>query len=735
MNAIIDMPVLYQDQDIAFTFEASALKDAKLLVHGFAAEEKLFDLTQVDIELVSDDPRIDLNALLDTPATLTIHHKYAGTRHLSGVIAGIDREDEGFRRTFYKITLLPMLSRLEHGSDCRIFQQKTVPDIIKQVLKECGVEDVQWHLAGEHLAREFCVQYRETHLAFIKRIAADEGIWFYFTHGENGQHTAHFIDMPQIVAQLPDMPELEYNANPGGAVKGVYCNRFSVREKLRSTSYTQRDYTFKRPGYSQEHRADRQEDNGSKRNYDLYSYPGRYKQDAAGKPSTQYRMEAVRVEATTANGQTNAIHLSPGFKTALTDHQNDDCNIEWHLLSVSHKGEQPQALKEEAGLGPTTYSNRFTAMPARLPYRPQEIVPPLIGDQTAVVTGPEGEEIYTDKAGRVILQFKWDRYGESDERSSCWVRVSDGYAGAMEGQVILPRVGDEVIVSFLEHEPDQPVVTGRVYNERNRLPYALPDNKTRSVLRSDTHKGKGYNELSFENESGQQNVFLHAQKDHTVRVLNNHATRVENNQVESVGSNRNTDIGANHHEKIGGSKTLAVGGGAGSALAGALAAILAAGGEDSKIGSSATGIEAIGEFAQALAAAAALSETAVLGGNAAFKGAGNHFTEAGGEQQATAARAGDILSSVMPLSGILSTLVEKFQSTTVGLASTEQIGAYKNTSVGHTHTINVGEELIIKVGKSRLIMDKEGNVTITGTTFNFTASGHVQINGKVVDLN
>ena len=316
MNAIVDMPVLFQDQDIAFTFEVPALQDGELLVHGFVAEEKLFELTEVEIRIVSDDPKIDLNALLDTPATLTIHHKYVGIRHFSGIISDFERDDEGFHRTLYTVTFLPMLARLELGSDCRIFQQKSVPDIIKQVLKERGIEDVQWHIAGEHLAREFCVQYRETHLAFIKRIAADEGIWFYFTHGENGQHTLHFIDMPQIVAKLPDMPELEYNANPGGAVKGVFCNRFSFRERLRSTSYTQRDYTFKRPVYSQEHRADRQEDNGSKRNYDLYSYPGRYKQDAAGKPSTQYRMEAARVEATTAAGRTNAIFLSPSHRAS-----------------------------------------------------------------------------------------------------------------------------------------------------------------------------------------------------------------------------------------------------------------------------------------------------------------------------------------------------------------------------------------------------------------------------------
>ncbi|MGV0911520.1 type VI secretion system Vgr family protein [Martelella sp. FOR1707] len=560
MNAIMDIPALYQNQDIAFTFEAPALKDAQFLVHGFEAREKLFGLTQVDIELVSEDPDIDLNALLDTPATLTIHHKYAGIRHLSGVIAEIARADEGFHRTFYTVTLLPMLHRLDHGSDCRIFQQKTVPDIIREILKENGVEDVQWHMAGEHVAREYCVQYRETHLAFAERIAAEEGIWYYFTYGENGQHTLHFIDMPQIVGKLPDLPELEYNANPGGAVKGVFCNRFAFHERLRSTVYTQRDYTFKNPPYTQEHKAERQEDNGAKRDYALYDYPGRYKRDVAGKPFTKYRMEATRTDATTADGQTNAIHLMPGFRMALTDHPNKACNIDWHLLSVSHSGEQPQALKEEAGSGATTYSASFSAMPARLPYRPPTTKKPMVdGPQIARVTGPEGEEIYCDEFARIKVWFPWDHRGEQNDKSSCWIRVANNWAGATWGHMAIPRIGQEVIVDFLEGDPDQPIVTGRTYNAMNKPPYKLPENKTRMTIKSQTHKGNGYNELRFEDEKDHEEVFVHSQKDRNEKTNNNHSERINNNWVQSVGHNKGIEVENNHTEVIGGDMALYVG--------------------------------------------------------------------------------------------------------------------------------------------------------------------------------
>ncbi|KZL26323.1 type VI secretion system tip protein TssI/VgrG [Pseudovibrio sp. WM33] len=313
MNAIVQIPQLFQQQDLAFTFAAPAQPNAELLVTGFSATERLNGLTQIQIELGSPDNALDLHSLLDTPATLTIHHKYEGLRHLSGVIAEIARGNEGHHRTSYSLTLLPSLHRLAHGSDCRIFQKKSVPEIVKILLKEHGVEDVKWDLTEPHEVREYCVQYRESHLSFLDRITAEEGIWYYFTHSANGQHTLQFIDNPQIVSELPDQPKLEYNAMAGGAVKGVYCSSFVLREQLRATSFMQRDYSFKNPPYNQQHAHQRGEDNGSAGDYALYEYPGRYKADGVGKPFTKHRLEAARVEATTGHGATNAIHLMAGL--------------------------------------------------------------------------------------------------------------------------------------------------------------------------------------------------------------------------------------------------------------------------------------------------------------------------------------------------------------------------------------------------------------------------------------
>ncbi|EFO30245.1 type VI secretion system Vgr family protein [Roseibium sp. TrichSKD4] len=551
MNVLARIPALFQDQDIAFSFTVPAAGDTALLVYDFTVSEALFGLTEVDVQLASDDPNVDLHALLDTPATLTIHHKYLGLRHYAGVIAQISRGEEGFHRTLYSITLLPMLHRLAHGSDCRIFQQKSVPDIIKELLKEHGIEDVKWSLTGSHEAREYCVQYRESHLDFIDRCAAEEGIWYYFTYGENGQHTLHFIDNPEIVAELEGQSSLEYNAMPSGAVKGVFCNRFSLKEQLRSTSYTQRDYTFKNPPYSQQHKVDRQEDNGSAKDYALYDYPGRYKQDAAGKPLTKYRQEAVRVDATTGQGRTNAIHLSPGFKMALTDHPNDACNTAWHLLTVSHHGSQPQALGEEAGGGPATYSASFTAMPARLPYRPSRPAKPLVdGPQIAHVTGPDGEEIYCDEYGRVKVWFPWDRHGEKNDKSSCWIRVASNWAGPKWGHISIPRIGQEVIVDFLEGDPDQPIITGRTYHAQNMPPYKLPSLKTVMAIKSDTHKGGGSNELRFEDESGREQLYLHAQMDEDHIVEHDRRDHVRHDEHRITSHNRHLIVGHQNHQRV-----------------------------------------------------------------------------------------------------------------------------------------------------------------------------------------
>jgi type VI secretion system secreted protein VgrG len=655
---------------------------------------------------------------------------------LHGIVTEAERGDSGIRRTHYTLILRPVFTRLDHGSDSRIWQGKTVPEIARDVLAEYGVVDVEWRLDASYAPREFLTQYRETHRAFLERILAEEGIFYFFEHGPAG-HKMIFTDAPLATPVIAAQPALAYNPRPGGQSRGAWVGHFAQRQRLRSSHYAMNDYTFHNPPAEMKTQAVGQELAGLAGQYAVYDFPGRYKDPGSvGAAFTRHRIESVRVDATTGQGTTNALHLSPGFQFALTGHDDAGANIRHRLLMVSHSGSQPAALEEDAGDGPTTYQASFVTQPGRLPYRPPLARKPLVdGPQIAIVTGPAGEEIYTDEHGRVKVWFPWDRRGAQNEHSSCWIRVSQSWAGGTWGSIAIPRIGHEVVVEFLEGDPDQPIITGRTYHATNKTPYKLPEHKTKMVIRSDTHKGKGFNELSFEDEAGRENIALHAQKDQTLKILNNRMKRVDNDQIESVGSNKSIEVGSNHQEKIGGSMNLSVGGGGPLGLFGLLGAVAAAGGQDALAGSEAVGNPIISKFVGALAAAGVAAEVATLGGNAGFSGAGGNRREAGAAQSSAGSALGSLLSAVMPMSGIKTTMVEKLVSDTIGLARTEQIGAYKNTSVGHTMTVHVGKEFIINVGKSKFVMDSDGNVTIIGTKFNFAASGHVQINGKVIDLN
>ncbi|MHC5306473.1 type VI secretion system Vgr family protein [Bartonella sp. LJL80] len=625
MSAIPQLPIQMQDQDIAFSYWMNEAQNDKFVVTAFAVDEAVFGMTRIEVMLSSDDDNIDLQNLMDSPGTLTVHHKYLETlRHFSGVVVEAERGDSGHHRTAYRLVLMPSLYRLDHGSDCRIFQQKKVSEIIKQLFQEHEIENVIWDVDDSgHQTREYCVQYRESHLAFVERILAEEGMFYYFEHGKEGELKLIVSDNPASPSACPGQKEIEYNALASGAVKGVYCSSLTYREKLRATTMVQRDYTFKNPAYNQEHKERTPNPNGEKKDYELYDYPGRYKADAAGKPFTRYKLEAARVDASLAYGISNAPHLLTGHAVDLQEHPDKKLNQNWRLLTIRHEGVQPQAWMEDGQGAPmadtglvapglpgtelsglafgttssmspnllkqalsrrmnlavqssegedaklaTTYANAFTAQPSKLPYRAPQSVKPLIdGPQIAIVVGPPGEEIFTDKYGRVKVHFPWDRHKEPNaEDSSCWIRVSMNWGGGKWGHVALPRIGHEVIVDFLEGDPDQPIITGRTYHEVNMPPNTLPEFKTRMVLQSKTHKGDGFNELRFEDEKGEEEVWFHAEKYHNAVVKDNETwliganrhKRVDGSQSESIGGSKDIEVSGSHTEAIAGSMSLMV---------------------------------------------------------------------------------------------------------------------------------------------------------------------------------
>ncbi|WP_429067540.1 type VI secretion system tip protein TssI/VgrG [Aeromonas bestiarum] len=524
---------------LQFTVKVGALPDATFVVASFELNEGLNSPFNLNLELASEQSDIDFGAVLDQPCELMVWYEGSLQRRLSGVVAQFAQGDTGFRRTRYSMVVKPALWRLSLRTNARIFQAQKPEEILSILLQEHGITDYAFALKNEHALREYCVQYRESDLAFLNRLAAEEGM-FYFHEFEAGKHRIVFAD---DAAALQEGPALFFNLANQGLQQGAFVRRFHYQEAVRPSDVELKDYSFKTPAYGLSHKKMGSELEHQRDSYQHFDYPGRFKQDPSGKAFAQHRLDALRADAVTGNGHSTEAGLMPGLSFELSEHPAPALNIAWQVVHVTHTGKQPQALEEEGGSEPTVYYNDFGVVKATTNWRVQMPHKPLVdGAQIATVVGPAGEEIYCDKFGRIKLQFPWDRYGASDEHSSCWVRVGQAWAGGGYGMMAIPRIGHEVIVSFLEGDPDQPIVIGRTYHATSLPPEGLPANKTRMSLRSNTHKGKGFNELRFEDKAGQEEVFIHAQHDMNTVVLNN----------------RSTSVNANHGEQVGGSQTVAV---------------------------------------------------------------------------------------------------------------------------------------------------------------------------------
>ncbi|GBO50692.1 type VI secretion system Vgr family protein [Pectobacterium versatile] len=529
---------------LQFTVKVGALEAGTFAVVDFRLDEWLNRPFSLSLSLASALPDVDFGAVLDQPCELMIWYEGELKRRVSGIISGFTQGDTGFRRTRYQAEVRPALWRLGLRTNARIFQAQKPEAIIGALLEEAGITDYAFALRNEHAVREYCVQYRESDLAFITRLAAEEGMYFFHEY-EEGKHRVVFAD---DAGALTKGPELFFNLATQGLSEGEYVRRFHYAERVSTSDVELKDYSFKTPAYGLSHKKTSGELEHQRESYQHYDYPGRYKQDPSGKAFSGYRLDALRSGAVTSEGESNCAGLMPGNTFTLTEHPNTTLNAVWQTVSVTHVGQQPQALEEESGGEPTTMSNSFavvkgtTTWRAAMPYNPM-----VDGPQIATVVGPAGEEIYCDQYGRVKLQFPWDRYGASNDQSSCWVRVSQGWAGGQYGMIAIPRIGHEVIVSFLEGDPDQPIVTGRTFHATNRPPYDLPAHKTRTVLRTETHQGEGFNELRFEDQAGQEEIYIHGQKDLNALIENDVVWHIKHDAHTDIDNERVTRIKANDH--------------------------------------------------------------------------------------------------------------------------------------------------------------------------------------------
>ena len=462
--------------------------------------------------------------------------------YVSRLVAG-PKEVRNLRR--YVLEVVPWTWFLTRTADCRIFQEMTVEKIIERIFTDLGFNDFRFQLNGSYSPREYCVQYRETDFDFVSRLCEEEGMYYFFLH-EEGRHEMVIADNKQA---YQDAIEREIRYSPGTLIPD-HITSWDHGYEFRPGKWAQTDYNFKKPSTSLMTNTNTTVQLPSNQSYEIYDYPGEYKVKGDGEQLTLVRMEEEESAYDNAHAESGCRTLNPAHKFLLVDHDSaNEENIEYVVTAIDHAAHSGTYTTEETGN--EYYRNSFACMPSAATFRPARVTPkPTIkGPQTAVVVGPSGEEIYTDEYGRIKVQFHWDREGNKDENSSCWIRVRQDISGAKWGAVYLPRIGQEVIVEFLEGDPDRPLVTGCVYNAEQMPPWELPRYKNRSGYESRSTKDgskSNANMIGFDDTKGEETLVLHAEKDAFREVENDDHVLVENDQKINIKNNRDAVIERGH---------------------------------------------------------------------------------------------------------------------------------------------------------------------------------------------
>jgi type VI secretion system secreted protein VgrG len=525
----------------------SVRNDFKVL--AFHGSEAISTLYAIQVELVSESPDFDLESLLCQSAFLQFGLNGEGIHgRIEEVLAG----DAGKRLTRYHLTLVPALHYLQFSHNQRIFQHLTVPQIIAQVLNGHGIlADAYTFHVSTSPEREYCTQYGESDYELIERLCSEDGISWHHQHSQDG-HQLVFTDDQTYFPKLGGTP---YQQGSGLAADHPVVSQFAMRFSTRTSTTTRRAYDLKRPSQVLESQFTAEfipalED---------YRYPILIENEKLGKQLAQQALERHRSDYQLAEGKSDQPALRSGHFFDLTEHPRQQSNNLWLLLCVTHSGKQPQALEEAitSDVNPDDgftqgYRNTFSAIPWEVFYRPPLVArKSMLVSQTARVTGPVGEEIFCDEYGRVKVEFHWDRAELGSDKSSCWLRVSSSWAGENFGAVTIPRIGMEVVVTYLEGNPDFPIITGCVPNKVMPVPYPLPANKTKTVLRSYSSPASGgYNELSIEDRAGQEKIYLRAQRDIAQLVLNDSDAKIGNDRGEQITRDSHSLIGNDRFEQV-----------------------------------------------------------------------------------------------------------------------------------------------------------------------------------------
>ncbi|RAU40443.1 type VI secretion system tip protein TssI/VgrG [Pseudomonas sp. RIT411] len=525
-------------------------------VLAFHGQEALNEPYRLQVEVVSEKPDWALEDLLNRPAWLGLGPMDVG---LHGLLGAIVQGDSGRRLTRYRLELVPRLTYLAQRTNSRIFQNLAVPQILARLLEEHGILEGAYRLAlgpTPYPARDYCVQYGESDLHFLNRLCEEEGIHYHFEHRPDGAVLVFGDD----ATSFPRLAATPYHPGSGQVADHPVVRGLEVGVQTRSTQLILRDQDPLQPRLRLESRTDLEQ----QPTLESYRFPAGFRDRNRGKQLSARGLEALRVDSQTAQGHGDQPRLASGHFLPLTEHPRASWNQLWLLTRIEHQGHQPQVLEE--GLGTPAllglpdydgwsqgYRNRFHAIPWQLPFRPlpRHPKPRLLGQQSAVVTGPAGEEIHCDALGRVKVQFHWDREGQADERTSCWLRVASNWAGNRQGALAIPRVGMEVLVGFLEGDPDQPLILGCLYHAEHQPPVQLPRDKTRSTFKSlSSPGGQGYNELRIEDRQGQEEIHVHAQRDWDEHIRHDHRSEIGHERYQRIHGNSHSELHAEEHRLV-----------------------------------------------------------------------------------------------------------------------------------------------------------------------------------------
>ena len=709
----------------------------ELLFHGMMAHEELSRPGEFQLDLLSKNKNVDRNKTLGAKVTVKVRLQDGQSRYFNGFVTRFTAGAALGRYSRYYATVSPWLWFLTRTADCRMFQDKTVRQIVDEVFADHpDVADFAFELSESYPTLKYCVQYRETDFNFVSRLLEHEGMYYYFRQTD-GHHTLVITDSMDKHDPAPGYEKLQFIAPQVGVKPGTeYIRTWDISQEVQPGKYAHDDYDFERPS------VDLTTTKSLPRSYtpstyEVYDYPGCYLQKFDGERSAHVRIDEYGARFEKAQATTNYRGVQVGARFTLEGHEVDTVNGDYLVVAATHTLESTQYESGDgAGTG-SGFSCSFTALSCNQQFRPPRITPkPFVqGPQTAIVTGPAGDEIYTDKYGRVKVLFHWDRKGKKDENSSCWIRVSHPWAGKAWGAVAIPRIGQEVIVDFLEGDPDQPIITGKVYNAEQMPPYDLPANMTQSGLVSRSSPGgspENFNELMFEDKKGSELVYLRAEKDYTNAVENDEVRWVGHDRWVEIDNDETITVHGNRTEEVDKDETITIHQNR-TETVDQDEEITISGHRDITVSKTET-------------ATVLLQRTHTVGINETITVGGAQEITVGGLQAITVGAAQVISvgatqtisavgSQTLNAGGNQGTNVGKNQSVNVGKDGNYTISGKRETTISKDDTLNVGKNLTIRAtdsvsittGDASITMKKDGTIALKGKDIVIEGSGKITV--------